>query len=59
MRWCYAVFEIANWRAYVREATSYLLSKREDFVDVIDKYLRLLPHKVVRLHVSGDFYDLE
>lgn len=59
VRWCYAVFEIANWRAYVREAASYHLSKRKDFADVVDRYLRLLPHRVIRLHVSGDFYDVE
>ncbi|MEM0483225.1 MAG: hypothetical protein QW434_00775 [Pyrobaculum sp.] len=56
-KWCYAVYEIANWRAHVREAASYLLSLREDFPDVINKYLTHLPHGVVRLHVSGDFYD--
>ncbi|AAL63844.1 hypothetical protein PAE1962 [Pyrobaculum aerophilum str. IM2] len=58
-KWCYAVYEITNWRAYVREAASYLLSLREDFPQVVGKYLARLPHRVIRLHVSGDFYDEE
>ena len=59
LKWCYAVYEIANWRAHVREAASYLLSLRDDFPEVILRYLRRLPHRAVRLHVSGDFYSAE
>ncbi|ABL88939.1 conserved hypothetical protein [Pyrobaculum islandicum DSM 4184] len=57
LRWCYAIYEVANWRAHVREAASYLLSQRDDFVDVVLSYLAKIPHPVVRLHVSGDFYS--
>jgi hypothetical protein len=57
LRWCYAIYEIASWRAHVREAAAYLLSLRDDFPDVAARYLSRLPHPVVRLHVSGDFYD--
>ncbi len=57
LRWCYAIYEIANWRAHIREAAAYLLSLREDFPDVVSRYLARLPHTVIRLHVSGDFYD--
>ena len=56
-RWCYAVYEIVNWRAHVREAAAYLVSLRDDFPDIAARYLAKLPHPVVRLHVSGDFYD--
>ncbi|AFA38112.1 hypothetical protein Pogu_0085 [Pyrobaculum oguniense TE7] len=59
IRWCYAVYEIANWRAHVREAASYLLSLRDDFPDIVQRFLRRLPHRTVRLHVSGDFYSVE
>lgn len=55
--WCYAVYEIANWRAYVREAAAYHLSRRDDFPQIATRYLAKLPHRVVRIHVSGDFYD--
>jgi len=57
LKWCYAIYEILNWRAHVREAAAYLLSLRDDFPDVVSRYLARLPHAVVRLHVSGDFYD--
>jgi len=57
LKWCYAIYEIANWRAHVREAAAYLLSLRDDFPDIAVRYLSRLPHPVVRLHVSGDFYD--
>ena len=61
--YCYAIYEILDRRAHLREAASYILSLREDFPDIINWYLDKLrsraPTRVVRLHVSGDFYSTE
>ena len=38
---------------------SYLASLKEDFVDVIGEELREKKPKILRLHVSGDFYNVD
>jgi len=61
--YCYAIYEIVDKYAHIREAASYILSLRSDFPTIVSWYLDKLRRtetpRVVRLHVSGDFYSVD